>query len=192
MAFKERLDKASIRRDILIRRRQWPLSEREDASQQIQAHLKQWPPFQKAQVVHIFLNQPDEVQTRAIVSDCWQMNKTVVVPFRLPQSRRLGQSILSSFEQLETGEFELREPRPETRKPIDLKAIDLMIVPGVAFDKTGGRLGYGMGYYDRFLPESKALFLGLAFQLQIVPRLPQSPEDVPMDAILTEAGFILD
>ncbi len=192
MASHALLDKASIRRDILTTRRQFSAHEREKASQQIQFHLLKWPCFQNAQVVHIFINQPHEVETTAIIDVCWKMEKTVVVPYLVPQSKILGHSILSEFDQLQTEKFDLREPRPETRQSLDLKTIDLVIVPGLAFDKTGGRLGYGKGYYDRFLSQIDGFFLGLTFQFQMVPLLPQSPDDISMDSILTERGFILN
>jgi len=192
MASPDLLDKATIRRDILTARRQFPAREREKASRQIQLHLLEWPFFQNAQVVHIFVNQSYEVETTAIIHVCWKMEKTVVVPYLVPQSNILGHSILSEFEQLQTKKFDLREPRPETRQSVDLKTIDLVIVPGVAFDKIGRRLGYGKGYYDRFLSQINGFFLGLTFQFQIVPMLPQSPHDISMDSILTESGFIFN
>ncbi|MBF0279846.1 MAG: 5-formyltetrahydrofolate cyclo-ligase [SAR324 cluster bacterium] len=184
------MDKVSVRQAILNHRSRYSNLEREKASKQIQNHLLQWPVFQEAQIVHIFVNQAQEVETTSIIQHCWQTGKTVAVPYLVPQSAILGHSILTTFEQLQTEKFGLREPRSETRQPIDLNTIDLVIVPGLAFDRRGGRLGYGKGYYDRFLSQIKPFFLALAFQFQVLPSIPQFPYDVPMNAILTEKGFI--
>ena len=69
------------------------------------------------------------------------------------------------------------------------ESFDLVIVPGVAFDRQGGRLGYGKGYYDRFLDQSHAFRLALAFDFQLLETVPTEIHDVPMDGILTENGF---
>lgn len=183
-------DKQTIRKEILKQRRQFPHQEWQKASQKIWEYLLDWPTFQEAETIHLFINQPHEVETRSIVRYCWQSQKTVVIPYRLPHSSILGHSILSHFDQLVQTQFDLQEPLPEARQAIPLEMIDLVLVPGVAFDQTGGRLGYGKGYYDRFLSQVEAFFLGLTFSFQVLPSFPQSPFDISMDAILTEDGFI--
>lgn len=183
-------EKQTIREQILKQRRQFPRQEREKASCSVQEHLLAWPTFQKAQTVHLFLNQPHEVETFGIVRSCWEMGKTVAIPYIVPQSPQLGHSLLTHWNQLTQTKFDLQEPLPEARQSFDLNSIDLVLVPGVAFDQSGGRLGYGKGYYDRFLSEIEGFFLGLAFSFQIVPKVPQADLDVAMDGILTEEGFL--
>ena len=86
----------------------------------------------------------------------------------------------------------IMEPDPLLCKPLDPSLIDLIIVPGVAFDSMGGRIGYGKGYYDRFLPQLRADVpkLGLAYDFQVLPRVPQDEFDIRMDAIVTEKGIL--
>ncbi len=181
--------RSAIRQKMLVQRPQFSVSQRKKASEQINQYLLQWPIFQKAEVVHIFLNQPEEPETFSIIENCWESQKKIVVPY-LVSSTMLGHSVLTSFAQLQKGRFNIQEPIPETRQSVDLQQIDLVIVPGVAFDRKKGRLGYGKGYYDRFLSQIDAFFLGLAFHFQIVPFIPQMSHDIPMDGILTEKGFI--
>ncbi|MBF0286206.1 MAG: 5-formyltetrahydrofolate cyclo-ligase [SAR324 cluster bacterium] len=182
--------RSSIRQKILAQRAQFSALQREQASQKINGHLVQWPIFQKAEVVHIFLNQSEEPQTVSVIESCWKIKKTVVVPYMVGNNFVLGHSPLTSFNQLQAGKFNIKEPISAMRQSIELEQIDLVIVPGVAFDEKGGRLGYGKGYYDRFLSQIHAFFLGLAFDFQVVDSIPQLPHDIPMDAILTEKGFI--
>jgi 5-formyltetrahydrofolate cyclo-ligase len=181
--------KLTIRQAMLQRRVRFPAPEWKQCSQQIQTHLRQWPVFKNARIVHIYVNIHQEVETRSIIRHCWQSGKTVIVPYLVPQSPVLGHSVLSSFDQLTSGTFDLREPLPESRVSVDLGIIDLVIVPGVAFDKKGGRLGHGGGYYDLFLSRIDATMLGICFSFQIVCELPQASHDIPMHAILTEEGF---
>ena len=190
--FPKDLKKHTIRQAMLRRRERFPAHEWKLCSQQIYTHLWQWSVFQKARVVHIYVNMHREVETNSIIRQCWHTGKTVVVPYLVPQSSDLGYSILSEFDQLFTGTFNLREPFPKTRVPVDLESIDLVIVPGVAFDRKGGRLGHGRGYYDRFLSGFVAFFLGICFSFQVIRELPQSSHDIPMHEILTEDGFVFD
>ena len=184
--------KLSIRQTILQRRNRIPAHQWKQSSLQIHAHLRQWPVYQNARVVHIYVNKPQEVETKSIIHHCWQSGKTVIVPYLVPHSPVLGHSILSSFDQLITGTFDLQEPLPETRVPVDLASIDLVIMPGVVFDRKGGRIGHGRGHYDKFLSRIEAYLLGICFSFQIVPVLPQGSHDIPTDEILTEDGFIVN
>lgn len=91
---------------------------------------------------------------------------------------------------LVTRRWELREPDPETSLPVALEEIDLLLVPGVAFTRSGRRLGRGGGFYDRLLadPELCAVSFGICFALQVVDNLPTEPHDRPVDRIVTERG----
>jgi 5-formyltetrahydrofolate cyclo-ligase len=96
---------------------------------------------------------------------------------------------------LVTGAYGIREPAPDWPL-VEPAAVDLVVVPGVAFDRHGTRLGYGGGYYDRMLPTIRAgnpaaALVGLAYGFQVVADLPGDPHDVPVDAIATEAGLVM-
>ncbi|MEW6007289.1 MAG: 5-formyltetrahydrofolate cyclo-ligase, partial [bacterium] len=80
---------------------------------------------------------------------------------------------------------------PSTERPVKLASIELVIVPGVCFDKRGFRIGYGGGYYDRLLPLISCKKIGLAFSFQIIDEIPHTPNDVRVDKIITEDGVII-
>tara|TARA_B100000579_G_scaffold278907_1_gene230721 strand:- start:54 stop:536 length:483 start_codon:yes stop_codon:yes gene_type:complete len=149
-----------------------------------------WKVFKKAEVIHIFISTPDEPDTRAIIEHCWNSGKIVAVPLVLPNTFDLFHSEIKSFDSLIPGIYGNLEPSPEIRIKMTPEMFDLVIVPGVAFDKKGGRLGLGKGYYDRFLEVTRAFRLALAFDCQIIETVPSELHDIPMNAILSESGIV--
>ena len=91
---------------------------------------------------------------------------------------------------IDYGELGIFEPSPEKRIPISPKLFHLIIIPGIAFDRKGGRIGYGKGYYDRFLAKTNAFRLALTFDFQILERVPTEKHDETMNGILSESGFV--
>ncbi len=152
--------------------------------------LLKWKVFKEAKTVHVFISNPKEPATKPIISHCWNSGKKVVVPQVLPNKLDLAHSEIKSFDNLIYGMFGIQEPRPEKRIPMTPDTFDLVIVPGVAFDRKGGRLGHGKGYYDRFLELTSAYILALAFDFQLIESVPTELHDIPMNAILSESGII--
>ncbi|MBN1910696.1 MAG: 5-formyltetrahydrofolate cyclo-ligase, partial [Pirellulales bacterium] len=119
--------------------------------------------------------------------------KRVVVPYCDGPDLRLFR--LTSLDELSPGAYGIPEPRPELRdlpdRRIEPDWLDLVLVPGVAFDRKGGRLGQGAGYFDRFLPTVPAHVprVGLAFACQLFPKIPMAPHDVRMDCVVAESGI---
>ena len=119
--------------------------------------------------------------------------KQVVVPYCSAGQLELFR--LQSMAELASGSYQILEPRPELRRQgqrqVGIDQIELIIVPGVAFDRDGSRLGHGLGYYDKLLsrarPETPRV--ALAFDCQIFPTLPTAPHDVPMHVIVTERAI---
>ena len=99
---------------------------------------------------------------------------------------------IPGLDALKPGSMGIMEPDPLLCEPVDPAMIDLIVVPGIAFDATGGRIGYGKGCYDRFLPQllDDVPIIGLAYDFQVLPRVPQESTDVRMDAIVTEKGIL--
>ena len=93
--------------------------------------------------------------------------------------------IVNDISEMKPGTYAILEP-PQDAKEVPISEIDLILVPGVAFDQHGYRLGYGQGYYDRVLKKTKTQKIGLAFEFQFVDALPHSLKDIPMDVIITE------
>jgi 5-formyltetrahydrofolate cyclo-ligase len=183
------LNKTEIRKTLLKQRRGLSASKKKQYELQMLNSLCTWDVFKEACIIHIFLSKADEPETSQIIELAWKSGKQIGVPCVLPDTLELFHSQLNSFEDLRPGALGVLEPSPEQRTALTPESFDLVIVPGVAFDRQGGRLGYGKGYYDRFLDQSLAFRLALAFDFQILETVPTEMHDVPMDGILTENGF---
>lgn len=159
-------------------------------SKQITAHLAQWPQFQSAKTIMMFLAMPDEPQMTEAIQLALSLGKTVCVPHMRETRGLMDAAIIRNLDDLIVGQFDLLVPNPATLSILEPEALDLIIVPGVAYDKTGCRLGMGAGYYDRFLPKAvKAELIGAAWSAQILDIVPTDPHDRPVKYLLTEDGI---
>jgi len=183
------LKKTKIRKTVLKQRRGLSASKKKQYELHMLNSLRTWDVFKEACIIHIFLSKADEPETSQIIELAWKSGKQIGVPCVLPDTLELFHSQLNSFEDLCPGALGVLEPSPEQRTALNPESYDLVIVPGVAFDRQGGRLGYGKGYYDRFLDQSHAFRLALAFDFQLLETVPTEIHDVPMDGILTENGI---
>ena len=184
------MDKFIIRQTILRQRSKLSLLRKSQAESVMLESLLNWKVFQQAKAIHIFISNLKEPATRPIINHCWNAGKIVAVPIVLPNKLDLVHSEIKSFDDLIYGLFGIQEPPKERRIPMTPDIFDLVIVPGVAFDRKGGRLGHGMGYYDRFLKLTSAYILALTFDCQIIESVPTETHDIPMNAILSESGII--
>ncbi|GAX88789.1 5-formyltetrahydrofolate cyclo-ligase [Effusibacillus lacus] len=195
------MDKSLIRQRILERRSAMSGGVRAAKQASIFRNLMTIPQLQTALTVFLYLDFRGEVETDEIFRWGWQTGKRMAVPVTVIQERKLIPVELHSFEDLEIGAYGIREPRIQhsgslveglMEHAVPVSSIDVVLVPGVAFDLQGGRLGYGGGYYDRFLPmlRSDAVKIGLAFDLQLVDRLPVEEHDIHLDYVVTESSVI--
>ena len=184
------LDKKLTRQTVLKQRRAYTVAEKIPAEQLMLKFLQDWEVFRQAETIHIFISKADEPDTAIIIESAWESGKKVAVPCVLPGTFELFHSQLKSFENLCSGALGVLEPSPEVRIAMTPESFDLVIIPGVAFDRHGGRLGYGKGYYDRFLEQTCAFRLAIAFDFQVIEKVPTEKHDVLMNGILTEAGII--
>lgn len=151
--------------------------------------LAKSPEFALAKVVMLFLSMPNEINTAPLALRCWQTGKTVVVPkVSWSQRRMLPVEVTCLQKGMTTSGLGVPEPVAGAPIPVDL--IDLVVVPGLGFDRSGHRIGRGMGFYDRFLaqPEFIGLSCGLCFEEQLVDELPVLEHDVPLSMIVTDQG----
>lgn len=181
--------KSELRATLREARRAIPPAEREALSAVICDRAAGLPVFRAAGTVHAYVGVADEVRTLSLLEDAWRGGKRVVCP-RIGIGGRLESRQIRSPEDLVAGPRGLRQPDPETTVLVPPGEIDLVVVPGIGFDRQGRRLGFGGGYYDRFLSSTRASRLGLAFSLQIVDRIPQGPGDEPVHWIVTERETI--
>ena len=185
--------KLALRRERLAARDALPEATRAAAAAAIVARLAALPSFAAARCVLLTLPYRSEWDTRALVRIAIAAGKTVAIP-RVDTAARMleARAIVDPDVDAEPGFRGIPEPRAG-RPRIEPAAIDWVLVPGVAFDAAGRRLGYGGGYYDRLLPlvpPSTPRVAG-AFDLQIVPRVPAAPHDLTVDAVVSESRAIL-
>jgi 5-formyltetrahydrofolate cyclo-ligase len=133
-----------------------------------------------------------EVETEEMIKESLMAGKRVLVPIVDKAARKIFFSELRDYDsELAPGEFDILEPKPSYRRLVPATESDLMIVPALVFDLQGHRLGYGGGYYDRLLRELASIkpslpFVGLAYELQVVDKLPKTSRDVPVNILVTE------
>lgn len=186
------MDKAAIRRLALDRRA--AQMDKDALSRRIGETLLALPEFAAAAAVAIYLDARTEVRTRHALPMLLASGKRIVVPWCDEDELRLF--ALESPDELASGSFSILEPLPELRQQTTRQVapveIDLFVIPGVAFDRSGTRLGHGRGYFDRLLARVRydATLVGLAFECQLFDNLPSETHDIRMHRIITENGVL--
>ena len=185
----------AIRAETLRQREQVSSASRTTRSEQIAAHVTQWIQQQTGEntieAVLVYISMKSEVQTYKLIDSLFNLGKQVIAPVVDVADRQL---IPRRIQNLETDLVRHRYGmlQPNATCPIfPSSQLQLVLVPGIAFDVNGYRLGYGKGFYDRFLPTCpNAITIGLAYQLQLVENAYPQPWDVPVQHIFTENGGI--
>lgn len=187
------MSKVELRKDVLKARSSLTSVQVADKSSRIIKRLLETEEYRRASTIMAYLDFRNEAQTGELVRAATAAGKRVAVPVTDIAGKRLTPSLLLDYPgDLHPGAWGIPEPRPECLRPLEPEALDLVIVPGVAFDEKGNRLGYGGGFYDRFLPRTRpdTLFIALAFELQVRPEVYPGPHDVPMHLLITEDRLI--
>jgi 5-formyltetrahydrofolate cyclo-ligase len=182
--------KRQLRAEALSRREAQP--DKDAVSRQIVERLVSLPLYQSASAVLFYVDVRSEVRTRWFFPEVLKAGKQLIVPYCVGAELELFW--LWDLNELVPGRFGILEPDPKLRHRPDRRVLpdqlDLLIVPGVAFDRLGGRVGHGFGFYDRLLksvrPDTPKF--GLAFECQIVTEVPMEPHDVALDGVVTESA----
>ncbi len=180
--------KQAMREQAHANRRDQP--DKDPLSQRICETFAALTEYAAAQTVLFYLDVRAEVRTRHYLPTALEHGKRIVVPYCVDGELELFQ--LENMDELEVGMYKILEPRSELRslanKRVDVRQLDLVMVPGVAFDHRGGRMGHGKGYYDKLLEHARAdtPLVALAFECQLFPEVPMQSHDVFMDKIITE------
>ncbi len=160
-------------------------AERVVASLQLCARLEQQPLWQKAQSILFYAPLPEEPDIWQLLLDALAAGKTVLLPrFSPEQKGYVACHIKDAVKDIRKGQFGIREPGDDCAK-FSLNRLDLILVPGIAFDLDGRRLGRGKGFYDQLLAVIHGPTCGVAFDQQIVSRIPVEPHDICLSCILT-------
>lgn len=186
--------KRELRRRYAAARDGLPPVERERRSALASGHARDWLRAQGARSLLAYAPFRSELDCGLLIEQAWQDGVTVVLPRALPGGKLALYSV-RSWRETAPGAFGIPEPLPGVAEtwPAGSGLPEAALVPGLAFDRRGGRLGYGQGYYDRLLAVSAerggTLWAGLAFELQMDREVPAEPHDAFMDYVITEQGI---
>ena len=181
--------KQTLKQEIFQKRKSLSKEEVIEKSRLIKENLLSLEEFKKAENIMFYVSFGNEVDTREAIKELLaKKEKTVIVPYVLENYPILQLSELKNFDWLEPKTFGILEPKELYIREFNHENLDLILIPGIVFDKKGYRIGYGHGYYDRFLKILKkgVKKIGLAFELQVVDEIPEEEHDVPVNIIITE------
>ncbi len=182
--------KAALRTEIRIRRDSLSKQAVDDRSRRILSHLKGIPELKSARAVHTYVAWKNEVDTHALIRWLFDTGRRVIVPWVEKADRRMHHFEIRSLAELQPGSFGILEPVREMTTEVDTTEIDMVIVPGLAFDLSGNRLGYGWGFYDDFLKDLSIPKVALAYDFQVIDSVPVNNNDVPLDIVVSETRVI--
>ena len=164
---------------------------KDELSRRIVGAFMSLPEYAEANTVMFYIDVRSEVRTRNDLELALQSGKTIIVPW-CNEAGELELFRLASMDELELGMYRILEPKVELRglpeKQVDVQELDLIMVPGVAFDRRGARMGHGKGYYDKLLQHARlnTPLVALAFECQLFEEIPVAEHDIFMDRIITE------
>ena len=191
-----REEKAALRQKIQNLKEALREEDRLAWSAILQEEIMKKKEWQEAPVVFSYLTLGKEVDTLPLIREALSQGKRVYIPVILRneegRSQMEASELLSLEEDLAPGTLGILEPRKESLRIRDPRDIAFLLLPGLAFDTRGGRLGYGGGYFDAFLPRlsPRCTLLAAAFSFQVVDEVPMEPHDLKIPALLTEQGPI--
>lgn len=176
--------KAELRKYYIAKRDRISANERSEKTGRINARLLSLSAFISARTIGFYCAFGSEVETRAMMKATFERGKKIFLPTINPQDKSMTYSEHNGdLDNLVCNFYGILEPQgpPQTSQ-----ILDLIIVPGLAFDRRGRRLGYGAGYYDRFLKQVRAKTIGIAFSEQMHTSLPANRYDVPVNIVITD------
>lgn len=178
-------DKNQLRREMLKQRLNLSASEVEARSGQVIKRLKQLEPLRNSQTIMFYSSIKNEVDLKPVFEEEWQQGKTILLP--RVRDNSLEAVVFQGWDNCRPGAFGILEPEGPAYNPQHIEAI---LVPGVAFDARGYRIGYGKGYYDRFLPGcARETFLcGAAYEFQVLDTINPGESDIPLHWIVTDCS----
>ena len=184
------LSKKELRSAMYDRLHRMTEAEKNSASAAVCARLMALPAYTRAQRIMAFLNMPDEVSLDALISQAIRDGKEVYVPVCVSRTE-IAAARLLGLEQAVVGAYGIRTA-PEGSLKVAASDLDVIIVPGLAFDEKGGRLGHGAAYYDRVLAgKGEAIAIAAAWDVQLVPDVPVEAHDVIMTEVVTDRRHLV-
>lgn len=160
--------------------------ERAENSKFIRQNLFEQLEWKDAKTIGLVLSKKFEVDTIEIIKQAWKEGKKVAIPKCIPDGRQMEFYIFTSYDQTEIVYYGLQEPIVEQTEFTEKDQIDTIVVPGLAFSKEGSRLGFGGGYYDRYLSTYQGNKLSLVYNCQLEDNIPMDDHDIVIPKIITE------
>ncbi|AXH99009.1 5-formyltetrahydrofolate cyclo-ligase [Sporosarcina sp. PTS2304] len=180
------MEKQILRNQILKQLHQLTPSDHEQKSAEIREKFLASDEFKNAHTIGITLSRFPEVATHHLIESAWQAGKRIAIPKCIAAAREMDFRLITSFDQTETVYMDLLEPRVESTVSVAPEEIDLQIVPGVVYTAEGYRIGFGGGYYDRYLVDYPFETVSLAFERQMTDTIERESHDIPVSYIFTE------
>jgi len=176
---------------LQLRDQQTPAEVRAKSLRIIQT-VRELPEYRKAKVIASYVDKGSEVQARLLIRQALASRKRVLVPIVDKESRSLLYSEIKGLHELAPGAYNIPEPKWAHRRLRELETAGVVFVPGIAWDLDGYRLGWGKGYFDTVLKRlpDRSVAIGLAFDLQVVERVPRAQFDLPVDLLVTETRVV--
>ena len=176
---------------IRQKRREQPPAEFREFSRKINDIFLSLSLYLSSEYIHCYISSfYGEVDTTMIMKDAWSKGKHVVVPITDSKDRRLIHSEFRNGDRTSRTSIGVLEPQLDVYRPVELALLDVVVIPGLAFDSNGGRIGFGGGYYDKFVASVAIPKVALAISYQLFDELPLEEHDVRMNMIVTEDGVI--
>lgn len=177
--------KQEIREQSRARRREVPTEKRAEQDKKIAANVRRLRQYGPSKTILIYMSTPIEVDTKEIIKNAWEDGKRVAVPRCIPETRGMEFHYINSFEELKSGTFGVLEPDENSEMVTEFDGC-LMIVPAMQFDLRGYRLGYGKGYYDRYMSRFTGVSAGLCYIEELRRHMYHGRFDKPVDIIVTD------
>lgn len=189
MAYSEiYVKKKQIRQKILEQAANLDINYKKKSSRAIGEFIQSMEEFKKADVVFCFMGRKNEVYTKELIEACWALGKRVLVPLVVSKGVMEAKEI-TSFSDLAVGTMNILEPKPEC-KTVDAQEIGFGVIPCVSCSHKGERLGFGGGFYDRYLAETKFTRACVCYEKLTYEDIPMSKHDLRMDYLVTEIGIV--
>lgn len=184
------MSKQLLRKKIIEYLSKLPKDERGTIEKKLHDQIIEQPFWKDAHTIGITVSQNIEWDTYNIIETAWKQGKKVAVPKCDPKLKQLHFYVITSFDQLEIAHFNIKEPIPSKTEEIHYDEMDLLVVPGLVFDQRGYRVGFGGGYYDRFLTKYNKETVSIISSEQLTEKIPTEAFDLPVRNIITEKEVI--
>ncbi|MGL5416120.1 MAG: 5-formyltetrahydrofolate cyclo-ligase [Clostridium sp.] len=181
------MNKNELRKSMLDKRNSIDEKEKAILDKKIREAFFSLDEYKKTKNICIYVNYGSEINTKSIIERALRDKKEIFVP-RMKKARKMDFIKINSLEDLEKNKIGILEPKENFNEKVD--KIGILVLPGLAFDINGGRLGYGGGYYDRYLNDINAKKIALAYEIQIIKKVPMEDHDIKYDYLLSEKRVI--